>query len=468
MQTAATEARKLRAATEMLPRLRLPYLPLLLLLLFLVTSAGTASPSPSHNKSYSPLSLFPSPTLHIFFYAWYGAPPTDVGYLHWTHSVLPHWKQEVTDLHRKEPYVAPGDPGVSFFPSRGLYSSRDPVILDVQMAEMRSMRVDVVVVSWWGAKHKNNSIDGQGVGSDHCVPAILDAAAKHNLSVAFHLEPYPLRSEYSVKDDLQYLWQQYGSHPAFYRHPVTGQCLVYAYDSYHMTTAQWQKLLLPGAEMSIRGTEHDCIVIGLVLDDLGYLSDSGFDGAYSYFAAEGFTRAATPSLWPQYNSTAAAAGLLFIPCIGPGYDDTRLRPWNRANIKHREKGKYYDRMWAAAVNLSVPVLAVTSYNEWGEGTQIEPARPFRTDRDALLKGYNEKSDGGKPDKGDLRYVNATRRWMKTWRKEWRKQRKAGSQSAAAAAEDAADAAEAAAEAAAQESEAEAEEQPAVPTHAELR
>jgi glycoprotein endo-alpha-1,2-mannosidase len=456
----------LLTVTKMLPRERL-YLSLLfpsfLLLFFGTLSFASASSSPPQNKSYSPLSLFPSPSLHIFFYAWYGAPPTDVGYLHWTHSVLPHWQQDITDMHRKEPYIAPGDPGVSFYPSRGLYSSRDPVILDVQMAEMRSMQVDVVVVSWWGAKHKNNSIDGQGVGSDHCIPVILDAAAKHNLSVAFHLEPYPLRSEYSVKDDLQYIWQQYGSHPAFYRHPVTGQCLVYAYDSYHMTTAQWQKLLLPGTSMSIRGTEHDCIVIGLVLDDMTYLTASGFDGAYSYFAAEAFTRAATPSLWPQYNATAAAADLLFIPCIGPGYDDTRLRPWNRVNIKHREKGKYYNRMWSAAVNLSVPVVAVTSYNEWGEGTQIEPARPFRTDKDELLKGYNEKADGGKPDNGDLRYVNATRRWARTWRAQWMTQRNVHGGPAAAAAAKAAEAAEAEAEAAEVE-----EEESIAPTHAELR
>ena len=37
-------------------------------------------------------------------------------------------------------------------------------------------------------------------------------------------------------------------------------------------------------------------------------------------------------------------------------------------------GKYYDDMWRAAVDAAPKVVAVTSYNEWGEGTQIEAAK----------------------------------------------------------------------------------------------
>ncbi|REC62735.1 hypothetical protein DRF65_09190 [Chryseobacterium pennae] len=33
--------------------------------------------------------------------------------------------------------------------------------------------------------------------------------------------------------------------------------------------------------------------------------------------------------------------LIFIPCIGPGYFDTRIRPWNEADFKNRDNGRYY-------------------------------------------------------------------------------------------------------------------------------
>jgi Glycosyl hydrolase family 99 len=33
-------------------------------------------------------------------------------------------------------------------------------------------------------------------------------------------------------------------------------------------------------------------------------------------------------------------------------------------------------MWRKALAASADIVTITSYNEWGEGTQIEPARPL--------------------------------------------------------------------------------------------
>ena len=38
--------------------------------------------------------------------------------------------------------------------------------------------------------------------------------------------------------------------------------------------------------------------------------------------------------------------------------------------RYRAMGKYYEDMWAAAIDANPMVIAVTSYNEWGEGTQV--------------------------------------------------------------------------------------------------
>ena len=366
----------------------------------------------SHSLPHFPFII--SPTVPFPLPLRYGAPPHDEGYLHWTHSVLPHWTPEVTARHRKDPYVAPGDPGVTFHPHRPLYSSHDPEVLHLQMQEMASMLVDVVVVSWWGAKHKNTSIDGQGVGSDHCMPAILDAAEAAGLQVAIHMEPYPLRSEHSVHDDLKYLIAEYGKHPAFYRHPVTGQGLVYAYDSYHMTKKQWQTLLTFEGKKSIRDTPLDCIFLGLVLDSIADTVESGFDGAYSYFAADGFSQAATHERWPSYVTGMTASNMLFVPAVAPGYDDTRLRPWNGVNKRPRKKGEYYRNSWKAAMNTGVKVISLTSYNEWGEGSQVEPARVFTTNKGERLPGYGE-TETGDDDGQEMMYVRLTTEMAKMWK-----------------------------------------------------
>jgi glycoprotein endo-alpha-1,2-mannosidase len=61
--------------------------------------------------------------------------------------------------------------------------------------------------------------------------------------------------------------------------------------------------------------------------------------------------------------------------VAPGYIDTRIRPWNGRNTRDRENGAYYDRLWSAALGVDPGMVAITSFNEWHEGTQIEPAIP---------------------------------------------------------------------------------------------
>ena len=75
----------------------------------------------------------------------------------------------------------------------------------------------------------------------------------------------------------------------------------------------------------------------------------GFDAAYSYFGAARFTQASTPDRWPALVAAAARRGGSFVPCVSPGYDDTRVWPWNGANARSRDGGAYYDDEWRAAV-----------------------------------------------------------------------------------------------------------------------
>jgi hypothetical protein len=42
-------------------------------------------------------------------------------------------------------------------------------------------------------------------------------------------------------------------------------------------------------------------------------------------------------------------------------------------VKARLNGRTYDVMWRSAIAARASAITITSYNEWGEGTQIEPA-----------------------------------------------------------------------------------------------
>ena len=66
-------------------------------------------------------------------------------------------------------------------------------------------------------------------------------------------------------------------------------------------------------------------MIGLVLSrrDFTTLQKDGFDGGFSYFASDGFTGASTSSSWGELTRIAQEHGLVFLPSVGPGYDDRR-------------------------------------------------------------------------------------------------------------------------------------------------
>ena len=136
------------------------------------------------------------------------------------------------------------------------------------------------------------------------------------------------------------------------------------------------------------------------------LAPSHMDGAYTYFASPEVSHGANPASWPAIARWCEARGLLFFPSLGPGYDDSKIRPWNAAAKRDREGGQRYRRAWQVGQGRCVrrcrcprdaracphrlppplplqsvldldPVPAgvtITSFNEWGEGTQIEAAR----------------------------------------------------------------------------------------------
>lgn len=139
-----------------------------------------------------------------------------------------------------------------------------------------------------------------------------------------------------------------------------------SYDSYHIAPEDWALLLQPGGSASLRGTAADGVFIGLWLnagDGDSQLLPGGFDGAYTYFGSESVSWAANPSNWPGMAAWARQHGKLFLPSVGPGYDDSRIRPWNAGATRAREGGARYQRWWEAALAAAPAAVSITSFNE---------------------------------------------------------------------------------------------------------
>lgn len=298
-----------------------------------------------------------------FYYNWYGNVKNESVLDHWAHPIAPN-----PSIPDKEGFIDGnnGNIAANYYPQLGCYSCNDRNIIRKHMEMLVQAKIGVISVTWWGI----NDIKKRNL------KLLFDEAEKAGIKICFHIEPFPGRNPVTVKENVEFIINEFGSHPAFYRY--NGKPMYFIYDSYLIPPREWSQLLCPEGDISIRNTPYDGIFIGLNLrkKDLMDIVNGGFDGFYTYFASIGFTEATDISNWKEMQEWATRNKKLFIPSVGPGYIDTRIRPWNNSTTRDREYGKYYDRMWNEALQCKVPFISITSFNEWHEGTQIEPSIPM--------------------------------------------------------------------------------------------
>jgi glycoprotein endo-alpha-1,2-mannosidase len=355
--------------------------------------------------------------VHAFYYPWYCNPQTDMkeGYMHWNHPLLPHWDPNVAKRYPSGRHTPPDDLGSSFYPQLGAYSSADPDTIKQHMEWFVHAGVGVAVVSWL-PPHKH---DDNGPPIAERLPQLLDIALMQGIRIAIHMEPYEDRTPESFLQDVRQILNAHGDRPALYKLAHGGGggggggpsessallpvLLFYVYfDQYQILSDDWKLIFQIGDFLAL--------TFALIVEESHwkeYVIDAGFDGGYTYFASKTFTYGSNPKHWKHFQSMVMASqqqyNKLFVPSVGPGYDDTRVRPWNAVNTHDRgDGGEYYQQEWKAAVDAGVSMVSITSFNEWHEGTQIEPAIP-KTFKEYTYRDY--RADG------PTAYLDLTRKWV---------------------------------------------------------
>jgi hypothetical protein len=314
-----------------------------------------------------------TPTSHgtgvaAFYYPWYATQSRDGAWRHWDQGG----------------HTPPDDIGSDYYPSRGAYSSNDPAILDGQFAEIAAAGIDEVVVSWWG----------QGSFEDHALGGVLAAASAHGVHVAVHLEPYVGRSPATVASDLAYL-------------SALGLHEVWIYEAMLLPGASLQPVLdaFPGDRFMAETGTVSAVRSGAFAQ---WAAATHFAGVYTYEAVryEGADLVA-------FCAGARRLGLACAPAVAPGFSSIRAGG-GPTYARSRANGATYDSRWMGAIGAHPSLVAITSYNEWHEGTQIEPA----VDK-CLPSGFCYLSyDGAYGLQGaaaSTAYLNRTATWVARFR-----------------------------------------------------
>ncbi len=342
------------------------------------------TPSPSPNTTSQPPVEGTDPSLKIaaFYYPWYGNPSTDGGWVHW-------------DQNNHQP---PQDIGSDYFPALGAYSSRDPQVLAQHMAWLRQAGIGVIITSWWG----------QGSYEDRAVPLILQTAERYGIKVAFHIEPYGGRTAEKLVSDIKYIYEKYGGSPAFFRTTASsryspgdqpkGMFFVWSIEFKEFGQSPVQADYWLPAMDEIHALPQGALVIANTLQG-SWINSGHLDGLYNYVTLHvdqngGFN-------WARNMPPDS----LYIPSVIPGNSARRVG-YPEDTYVPRNDGATYNEQWTAALGTGVEptMMTITSFNEWHEGSMIEPPTVGVDDG----KGNNYADFGALPPEG---YLTLTREWI---------------------------------------------------------
>jgi glycoprotein endo-alpha-1,2-mannosidase len=299
-----------------------------------------------------------------FYYPWYGERPG--GYDHW-------------EENNATPET--GDIASMFYPVLGPYNSADTGVIAQHMLWMKNAGIDVIIVSWWG----ENSYGDLRLKQDG---NILDQANAQGLKVCFIIEPHlPSMSVDTYINDIIYLNNEYKNHPAFYKvsrstygNPNGAQLIrgvFFIFGTENIEDSEWTYKLDPNSVNTIRNTVNDSIVLQKVNNGsnvnpgINKLLAGHYDGLYTY---KGETDLVTTIFDDLSTSIENTYNSIFCIGVSPGYDDRRVKDVDWQVNEREEYGvNLYQQNWEYAINSDASWAAIVTFNEWHEGTQVEPA-----------------------------------------------------------------------------------------------
>jgi hypothetical protein len=295
--------------------------------------------------------------LMAHYMPWYQAKPDSAQWgWHWT---MNHFNPDHIVNGRR-------DAASRYYPLIGLYDSGDPDTLQCQVLLMKLAGIDGVIVDWYG----NNDYLDYGA-NNHNTERLIPYLEKAGLRFAVCYETHTISTEIEGgifpqsqatahgQRLMQWLQQNFFSSPAFLK--LDNRPVLLSFGDPYYTDNQWNELFSAMRPKPAYFTEANL------------LEPAAAVGAFDWPQPSGGTQQALKEQDSFY--ARAKAWPHFIPAAFPRFDDVYEQAGVGKSWGHidDDNGQTYQTTLTKALKSSAAIVQIVTWNDWGEGTQIEPS-----------------------------------------------------------------------------------------------
>ncbi|RYG26882.1 hypothetical protein EON82_01555 [bacterium] len=287
--------------------------------------------------------LWPRMLVHVM--PWFAAPPVSKEWgWHWTMGKLDPSKGELATHYR---------------PLIGAYDSGDPDVIECQTLLMKFAGFDGMLVDWYGDRDRYDYLPNH-----RNTQKLFDTARKTGLSFALVYEdqtvPNLISGGVFKKEDAvgegKALFERatkawFGS-KSYER--LNGKPLLMVFGPQYYKEEDW-KTILPS---------------NVAFYTLHHRKGSSAVGAYDW--------PLPGDNWKTRRGEIAKANADLIPVAFPRFHDFYKEAGVSAGYGKipDDDGRTYETTLAEALSKGAPIVQIATWNDWGEGTQIEPSKEF--------------------------------------------------------------------------------------------
>lgn len=248
----------------------------------------------------------------------------------------------------------------------------------------RDAEIDVLVSAWYGPHDPiTNSTFEQ----------LLRLTQLHGMHAALFFETEDFDGRPAMVTALRHFLQVHAEHPNYFRVGGRPVMLIWRPIAVFGPNGQRVNEKSPAAVAAWRSLldEVDPQRRALWIAEGDYFPFlEVFDGIFPYSIAWSPTPAAQLQSYGQRTrdfSAQARSQKLWIATAMPGYDDTGIAGRPGTFAVDRGNGAYYEKTFRGAIASRPSWIVITSFNEWLEGTQIEPSPAYGTRYLELTKQF---------------------------------------------------------------------------------